>query len=183
MKKNRPSFIPLTHTPPTAAGRLPPRTWREIYDYLDRRTGDGQCLVMTIDTPQTLSPAQAAKRANVGRTTIMRALSSGELRGVRDNRNSWRIASEDVDAWCGHRPVIDRAVTVDIPGHVVVTPMDTPETLARLAVAEARLSDALERIEDLKRERDEWRSQAKERPQSFFNRLTESLFGSRPPRE
>lgn len=134
---------------------------------------------MTIDTPQTLSPAQAAKRARVGRTTIMRALSSGELLGTRDNRNAWRISLLDLDAWCGERPDSDHVEPSVTSGHPPVTQLDTPETLARLAVAEARLNDALERIEDLKKERDEWRSQATEHRQSGFSRFVDRLFGSR----
>lgn len=115
---------------------------------------------MTKDSRRTLSPAQAAKRAQVGRTTIMRALSTGELQGIRDNRNTWRITSEDVDAWAGQRPVTDRSVTVDTSGQLMVTSTDTPETLARLAVAEARLSDALDAVAEARKERDAWRDQA-----------------------
>jgi excisionase family DNA binding protein len=117
---------------------------------------------MTTDTSRTLSPAQAARRANVGRTTVMRALSAGELRAVRDNRNTWRILPDDVDAWSGQRPVIDRTMAEDTPGQPVVIPTDTPETLARLAVAETRLIDALEAVAEARRERDAWRQQAQD---------------------
>lgn len=115
---------------------------------------------MTKDTTKTLSPAQAAKRAQVGRTTIMRALSTGEMRGIRDNRNAWRIAPEDVDSWSSDRPVNDRTMTMDTLGQPAVTPTDTPETLARLAIAEARLADALDAAAEARKERDAWREQA-----------------------
>ena len=49
-------------------------------------------------------------------------------------------------------------------------PSDTPETLARLAVAEARLADALALAADLRADRDHWRQQAErlaERPGPF----------------
>jgi len=107
----------------------------------------------------------------------MRALSSGELRGIRDNRNTWRITSEDVDAWCEQRMDSDRSVPSDTPGQAPVTSADTPQTLARLAVSEARLADALERIDDLQKERDEWRAQAQaliDRP-SFITRLLRGM--------
>ena len=39
-------------------------------------------------------------------------------------------------------------------------PADTPETLARLAVAEALLEDALRQIDDVRQDRDAWREQA-----------------------
>lgn len=138
---------------------------------------------MTTNLPRTLSPAQVARHAHVGRTTVMRALSSGELKGVRDNRNAWRIAAEDVEAWVGQRPVSDQTMSADMPGQPIVTPMDTPGTLARLAVSEARLADALERIEDLKKERDEWRSQATASRPGIINRLVDGLFGPRSTRE
>lgn len=92
-------------------------------------------------TMRTLSPKQAASRARCGRSSIMRALSSGELRAIRDNRGRWQIEPEALDDWCSLRRSHDRQ-SPDMPsGQRVVTPTDTPETLVRLAVAEARLAD------------------------------------------
>lgn len=90
----------------------------------------------------------------------MRALSSGDLPARRDNKNRWIIDPADLDAWSGHRPDTDRSASEDRTGPPAGPPADTPETLMRLAVAEARLSDALARVEDLQKERDEWRTQA-----------------------
>lgn len=90
----------------------------------------------------------------------MRALATGELKGVRDNRNAWRITAEDVKAWIGQRPVSDQTLSKIAPGQPAVTTMDTSETLARLAVAEARLADALENITEARKERDAWKAQA-----------------------
>jgi len=103
-----------------------------------------------------LSPRQAATRAGCGRSSVMRALASGDLPARRDNKNRWIIDPADLDRWSGHRPDPDRTMTEDRPG----PPADTPETLARLAVAEARLADALNRIEDLRADRDHWQNQA-----------------------
>ena len=73
----------------------------------------------------------------------MRALASGELYAIRDNRNAWQIEAEAVDRWAanrsGHSPDKDRSMTEDQPEPNRSTSVDTPET--RLAVAEARLVD------------------------------------------
>lgn len=92
----------------------------------------------------------------------MRALKSGALAGIRDNENRWQIDPDALSRWAGQRPDADRPETGQRPDTPPVIQADTPETLARLAVAEARLSDALARIEDLRRERDEWRTQAQD---------------------
>lgn len=106
----------------------------------------------------------------------MRALSTNELNAIRDNKNAWRISKADLDEWAGQRPVTDPP-----PAHeqLVGTPTDTPETLARLAVAEARLADALT-------ERDRWRDLALRlsEPRPVVVQLTiwerlERLFGKR----
>ncbi|WP_085787625.1 helix-turn-helix domain-containing protein [Ketogulonicigenium robustum] len=107
-----------------------------------------------------LTPKQAAARAGCGRSSIMRALKSQSLPAIRDNENRWQIDPDALDRWAGHRPDNDRSMTEHGPATPSDTQTDTPETLARLAVAEARLSDALSRVEDLQRERDEWRAQA-----------------------
>lgn len=120
-----------------------------------------------------LTPKQAATRAGCGRSSVMRALKSGALAAIRDNENRWQIDPEAVDRWAGQRPDIDRPETEQEPDTPTVIQADTPETLARLAVAEARLSDALERVSDLQKERDEWRAQAQAltRQPSWLDRL------------
>jgi hypothetical protein len=76
----------------------------------------------------------------------MRALASGDLPAIRDNRNAWQIDIADLEKWATNRPGqapdpdpdTSRTNGPDQPQTVYT---DTPETLARLAVAEARLSD------------------------------------------
>lgn len=46
-----------------------------------------------------ISPAQAAKRADVSRWTIIRALKTHKIEGFRDNRGHWKIDPKSVDAW------------------------------------------------------------------------------------
>lgn len=97
----------------------------------------------------------------------MRALSTGELRAIRDNKGAWRIAEPDLMLWSGQRPVPDQTPPSPTPSHTVDIASDTPETLARLAVAEARLADAIA-------ERDRWREMAERLSQprlSIWDRL------------
>lgn len=92
-----------------------------------------------------LSPGKAAALTGRGRTTIMRAITAGELAAFRDNANNWQITVQALSDWTGI-PIrkivgIDRSMPPDTPKSAVDTPTDTPETLVRLAVAEARLAD------------------------------------------
>lgn len=122
---------------------------------------------MTGDTQKYFSPKAAAAHVGCGRTTIMRALSTNELRAIRDNKNAWRISKADLDEWAGQRPVTDPLPPSPAHEQLVGTPTDTPETLARLAVAEARLADALA-------DRDRWREMAERLSQPrtwIFDRL------------
>lgn len=106
----------------------------------------------------TYSPREAARIVGCGRSSIMRALTSGELKAVRDNRNSWKIAREDLLAWSSDRTEPARSgpdLPTDRPD------AGPPDRLAdqladaekRAAVAEARLSDAIA-------DRDHWRALA-----------------------
>lgn len=85
-----------------------------------------------------LSPRQAATRIGCGRSSIMRALSSGDLPAIRDNKNAWQIDAEALDRWADKRPGPSPDQGPDNDRTIYA---DTPETLVRLAVAEARLAD------------------------------------------
>lgn len=79
----------------------------------------------------------------------MRALASGELPAIRDNKNAWQIDAEALNRWADKRPGQspdqgpdnDRTTALEQHEPDRTTPTDTPETLMRLAVAEARLTD------------------------------------------
>lgn len=75
----------------------------------------------------------------------MRALSSGDLPAIRDNKNAWQIDVDALEKWAekrpGPSPDTNRTMTVNQPEADRTTPVDTPETLVRLAIAESRLSD------------------------------------------
>lgn len=76
----------------------------------------------------------------------MRALSSGDLKAIRDNRNAWQIEVADLEKWAKDRTGQAPDQTSDSNRTAPLdqqrtTYTDSPETTARLAVAEARLAD------------------------------------------
>lgn len=85
-------------------------------------------------TDNRLTPAQAAQRAKVSRGTIMNALKSRALIGVRDNKNRWKIDPENLSKW-----MADRAVTVSDNA------TDKPVTVLEVELRAAR--DTIERLE------------------------------------
>ena len=121
----------------------------------------------------TLTPQKAADRARVGRSSIMRALESGNLKAIRDNKGRWQITPEALDDWLSMRPdTSDRSNDRQSPA---MTAADTPETLIKLAVAEARLTDAQTALVEMREDRDAWRAQAE---LGFWQRI----WGSRSPK-
>lgn len=113
-----------------------------------------------------MSPAQAAQLLKMSRRTIMRAIESHELLAVRDNRNHWKIALEELDRWAGAQCAPSGHVHPEAP--TLPTYQDSPETLAKLAAETAR-ADAAERARNqAEADRDAWRRQAEklaDRPQ------------------
>ena len=107
-----------------------------------------------------LSPKQAAAHAGCGRTSIMRALSSGSLKAMRDNEGNWQISLPALEDWMSLRRSPDRQLPVMTDGQLSVSPADTPETLTRLAVSEARVEMLMKQMDELRQDRDAWRVQA-----------------------
>jgi len=103
--------------------------------------------------PHTLphmSPAQAAQVVNVSRWAIMRAINSHKLMASRDNQNHWKIAPDDLEAWCAHSVRIAQAAH----------PNASSELREKLAYETAR-ADAAERARDqAENDRDRWRGMA-----------------------
>lgn len=120
----------------------------------------------------TLSPREAARIANVGKSTIMRAIEATQLEARRDNRNQWRIERSALDRWTMDRPGTDR----DSPTDRVKADRDSPlgrtgadwSTLvddldkARLTIAqmEARLEERAALVRAAEADCDRWRALA-----------------------
>ncbi len=97
-----------------------------------------------------MSPAQAAQVAGVSRWAIMRAINNHKLKAQRDNRNRWRIASEDLGAWCAH------SVRQQQTAHP-----DTNSELREKLASETARANAAERARDqAETDRDHWRNMA-----------------------
>lgn len=98
---------------------------------------------------KTFTPLAAAKHAGCGRTTIMKAIKEHDLKATRDNRNRWKIASEDLEKWMKSRPVTDAPVT-DSDGvtDATVTAADaTMQLMKDLAAAEATIIELRSQLE------------------------------------
>lgn len=112
---------------------------------------------------KSLTPAQVAKMARCGRSSVMRALVSRELPGIRDNSNRWKISAEDAQEWAGQRPDTNRPVADSNrteTGHTVSDTHQNPlqsaltEASAEAAGQRARADALAEQVNDLKKERD-----------------------------
>lgn len=103
------------------------------------------------------TPAQAAKRVGVSRSKISRSLKNLDLVGIRGNNNRWTIAEDDLLNWSKHS--------------VQNRPSDQNKTLSNelsnlkteISIQAVKIEMLENHIEDLKSDRDEWRSQAKRR--------------------
>lgn len=106
-----------------------------------------------------LTAEQSAKRANVSRPTISRALKAAELFGMRDNRGRWSIKPEDLDRWAAERSGeqnAQRAEQSKSAENEQIEQLKTELSTARedLARAQGENTANKERINDLKEDRE-----------------------------
>lgn len=107
----------------------------------------------------TLTPQQAASRAQVSRGTIMNAIKDRHLTARRDNRNRWQIDPTELSRWLSDRAVNITANVARVDSQLLPS---ADENLIRIAVLEAELKGKNQRIADLERDRDDWKVQAQE---------------------
>lgn len=118
-----------------------------------------------------LTLGQAAKLAGVGKTTLTRAINSGRLSAQRQDNGSYRIDPAELSRVYEIR--IETPETVAATGPVVHRATayrdttETPETAIQLAALDAEVKALREmlarvdrQVDDLRQERDGWRSQA-----------------------
>lgn len=101
-----------------------------------------------------MSPAQAARHAQVSRRTIMRAIESSNLEAFRDNRNRWQIDPAELDRWTGAQ------VASTEQRSTLAHPDAHYEAALELAAAQATISQLEARLRDTEQDRDHWRSMA-----------------------
>lgn len=129
-----------------------------------------------------LTPQQAADRAGCARSSIMRALSLGNLKASRNNLGHWLIDPAVLDDWLSmrspvrHSPSIRIDTSVDTPSITLDSSADTALSELRRERDEARLEAAAMRAEavqlrerlgearshmdDARVDRDRWRDMA-----------------------
>jgi excisionase family DNA binding protein len=95
-----------------------------------------------------MTPAQAAAQAGLSRWSIMRAINSGKLKAIRDNRNCWQISEANLKAWLAN------AVRTVKDAH--------PEQSAALAEANARATAAERARDQAEADRDRWQRMAEQ---------------------
>ena len=110
---------------------------------------------------------QAARAVGMSKTSILRSIKAGRISGTKDEFGQWCIEPCEL-----HRvyPALADVTDANGAGEPAVTGGDTwalAEANARAALAEARLLDFKAMLEDmrggvqdLKRDRDEWRTHA-----------------------
>lgn len=119
--------------------------------------GPGSDRTGLADHPRTtLSPREAARLAQVGRSSIMRAIARGDLSACRDNRNQWRIELEVLERWLAGRPDHDRIITEDhdrsrdraAPDHLLVVAQELAEARAQVAEMQVRAEQLEGRLDE-----------------------------------
>jgi len=133
-----------------------------------------------------LSPAKAANIAGVSRTVISRALTSGELIGVKKNSGHWAIEHADLLDWMERtitRAESKPAAPAPKPGQIEMEALQAElktaitagqEAREGLAAANARLAALDETVLTLKADRDAWQRQAEtlaSRPAGLLARI------------
>lgn len=104
-----------------------------------------QCRDMT----RHMTPQQAANHAKVGRTTIMQALKSQELKGIQSNNGRWKISEEALEDWMSLRPDSDRSTrhkptqndSVSVSSELIEAKIEIARLEAEKNGLEARLAD------------------------------------------
>lgn len=120
------------------------------------------------EKPETLLTAtQAAQAAGVSRWAVHRAIKSMSLKAVRDNRNVWRIAPDDLAAWCTAtaaqrlRAQGDaQAETAFLRDRLAAIEAERDGLRENLADANLRAAVAAARAEAAEADRDHWRALA-----------------------
>lgn len=114
-----------------------------------------------------LTATQAAQVAGVSRWAIHRAIRSMSLKAVRDNRNIWRIAPDDLAAWRAatvapqlHAQGDAQSETAGVRDRLAVLEIERDGLRENLADANLRAAVAAARAEAAEADRDHWRAMA-----------------------
>ena len=89
----------------------------------------------------SLSLNQAAKQGRVAKTSLLRALKSGEISGVKDNSGQWQIDEAELVRWSEFRSTKPREDQFE-------NRLDPPEKPAETSVLEREIELLRERLND-----------------------------------
>lgn len=93
----------------------------------------------------------------------MRAVNRKELNAYKNSNNHWEILERELNRWRDSSPVVSERADlspVSRPKGENGKPQDVASLVAGLAQAEAKLSCLAAQVEDLRIDRDHWRSMA-----------------------
>ena len=127
--------------------------------------GCARALLCTMS--KTLSPAQASKLSGISRWTIVRAIQSGHIDALRDNRNHWKINQKSFDDWCNARGAHSEHA------HPDAQPNEQVNVAQSVKIAELEVETRMlkEKVSELQVDRDAWRRMAEKNRQGFFSRI------------
>ena len=104
----------------------------------------------------TITPNEAAKRTGRSRRTIMRAIEAHEIAAHRDNRNKWQIDEDALAQWARSGQPMRTAQPDAHP-----TPTVNEAVLEeRIRTLEMLLTEMRRTNDDLRTDRDAWKSMA-----------------------
>jgi chromosome segregation ATPase len=99
----------------------------------------------------------------------MRAIETHEIKAFRDNKNHWKIPEEELDRWANSKEQLSERAHQEAPtsptpesstAEIVDLQMKLTEAIAQSRTLEALLDRERQAVNDLKNDRDHWRSQA-----------------------
>ena len=96
---------------------------------------------------------QSAKEAGKAKKTLLDALKNGRLSGVKNKKGQWEIETSELFR------VFPKPVYYQ-PQEPLPTPKDKQENHSETSVLQTKVDLLLERVEELKAERDKWQEQA-----------------------
>ncbi len=107
--------------------------------------------------PYTLAAAAAATGLN--KTTILRAIKSGKISGSKDEHDQWQV--EPVELHRVYPPLASRKETTDAAQReAAFEAVAAADLQLRIALADQQVSDLKAILEDMRSQRDAWKTQA-----------------------
>ena len=105
------------------------------------------------------SLSEAATACGVSKSTILRSIKAGHLTGTKDTLGQWRIEPAEL-----HRVYPPAGEDANLVRHGVATAL-------RAALAEQRVADLKQMLDEMRAQRDKWQLQAERLQRPWWRRL------------